>query len=124
MSVCGAVPKFLEDIVEILAKEIGIRKNKVCKRNRQSTWGFGYQGTPALRIRDWMYTDATVWMECKRCKFYSYEYSSLRPQDKKHQEQIINAEMKQRGWKLLSEYKGYYKSITIQCDKGHIWTTL
>jgi hypothetical protein len=34
-----------------------------------------------LRIREWLYEDATVWMECKKDKFYSFEYP-VRSRDK------------------------------------------
>lgn len=63
-------------------------------------------------------------MECKKERFFSFEYPSSRPRDHRHQEELIDAEMKKRGWKRLSPYEGWSKKMTIQCDKGHTWTTL
>jgi len=132
-SICGAVPKFLEDVVDVIVEEANVSKNTVIDRSKEeydrelknSTASlFSYSGTPALRIRDWLYEDSSVSMDCKKEKFYSWDYSSKRPQDKEHQTQIIDTEMERRGWKRLSEYKGYYGDMTIQCDKGHVWTTL
>lgn len=124
MNFVGAAPDFLRHIVNVFSERVGVRQVSVIKRKgKGSTWLFSYQGTPALRIRDWIYTDSTVWMECKKDKFYSYDYSVIKPQDKEHQQQIIDAEMTKRCWKRLSEYKGWEGELTIKCEKGHIWTT-
>lgn len=135
-SICGGVATFLENVVKVFVEEIGVTTNKVLRsklKEKQkirfksnieySAWRFSYQGTPALRIRDWMYDGATVWMECKKNKFYYYDYSMNRPQDKEHQKAIIDNLTAQRGWKRLSEYKGYENDMTFQCNEGHIYTT-
>jgi hypothetical protein len=117
------VEKFCNAIADVISDGAGVDRNKVVSRKHNGDFGLNYQGTPALRIRDWMYKDATVWMECKKDKFYSHDYSLSRPQDKQHQTAIIDSELNRRAWKRLSEYKGYHRHITLQCDKNHIWTT-
>lgn len=124
MSIVGAVPPFLEHVVKTFSLEIGVKQVAVGKNSKKgSTWRFSYQGTPALRIRDWMYEGATVWMECKKDNFYSYSYSSLRPRDKEHQEFVIDKLAEERHWKRLSEYNGRDEDMKFMCDKGHIYET-
>lgn len=124
MNIVGAVPAFLEKIVEIYSIETGVKRAKVIKRKKsKSTWMFCYQGAPALRIRDWMYEGATIWMACKKDKFYSYNYSLSAPQDKELQESKIDQQMQNRGWQRLSGYEGWEGNLTIKCDQGHVWST-
>lgn len=120
---CGAVPEFLQQVMDILCEEVGVEPVVIAKRKKSNTRSISWQGTPALRIRDYIYDGATVWMEYKKQIFFSHDYSMLRPQDKQHQEQIIDGLALERGWIRLSEYNGYYEDMTFQCDKGHIYTT-
>lgn len=128
MGICGAVPEFLQAIVDILYTKTGVDKVKVIRRklkgNATNTWAFSYSGTPALRIRDFLYGETGTSMDCKRKKFYEFNYSSIRPQDKEHQNVILQKLVEKKNGLLLSKYIGYDKPITVQCEKGHIWTTL
>jgi hypothetical protein len=128
MSICGAVPEFLQAIVNILSAEVGVKMVKVIRRkwkgNATNTWAFSYSGTPALRIRDFLYGEAGTSMDCKRKKFYEFNYSSKRPQDKEHQNIILQKLVEKKNGLLLSKYFGYDEPITVQCEKGHVWTTL
>jgi len=73
MSLVGAVPEFLECIVKIFSTESGVKQASVVKRKTQGqTYMFSYQGNPSLRIRDWLYQDATIYMDCKKEKFFSW----------------------------------------------------
>jgi len=124
MSITGAVPEFLERIYLEMSNGAGVEFRKAIKhKGSNSTYHIGVQGTPALRVRDWMYENAEIYMECKKDKFYSYNYSSKRPRDQKHQEELIDKELSSRGWKRLSPYNGRNSDMIFQCSKNHIFTT-
>jgi hypothetical protein len=128
MSICGAVSEFLQVIVNILSTEVGVKKAKVIRRKLKghvtNTWAFSYSGTPALRIRDFLYGEGGISMDCKKRKFDEFNYSSGRPHDKEHQNVILQKLVEKKGGSILSKYIGYYEPITVQCKNGHIWTTL
>ena len=127
MNICGAVPEFLQAIVDILSSEVGVGQVKVSRRKyrgqQTGTWAFSYSGTPSLRIRDYLYKEGGVYMNCKRDAFYSFGYSSKRPQDKQHQYERVNNLVQEKGGTLLSDYAGYRQQITIRCKEGHVWKT-
>ncbi len=127
MSICGAVPKFLQAIVSRLTSNAGTAPVKVIRRRLRGvetgTWTFSYSGTPALRVRDYLYGKGGPWMDCKRDRFYSFEYASKRPRDKEHQTEIVRQLVAARGGTLLTVYSGYHQPITVQCQVGHTWAT-
>jgi len=73
-SIASGVESFLTDIRKLFVEELDLNNNKIYKSKRRNhSYSLSYEGKPALKIRDWMYNGATVFMECKKEKFYSYE---------------------------------------------------
>jgi len=125
MAIVGGVPEFLREIVRILASEVGVKNVKVLQRSvrgeKTGTWAFSYTGAPAMRIRDYLYRDADTFMECKREKFFSFDYSQKRPHDTKLQNDRLKAMIESKGGTLRSDYEGYYGRVKVECDRGHVW---
>lgn len=123
-SISGAVPEFLEKISLEISKSCDVNTTNAIKHiNERSTYHIGYFGSSAIKIRDWMYSGASVYMEYKREKFFSFDYPKNKSKDKKYQENEIDKELSSRGWKRLSQYNGYNKDITLKCNNDHIFTT-
>lgn len=83
-SICGA-ERFIEDLQEYMCSILGLSKTKLARREGGFTkvvWGGKHQ---PLRIRDWLYADATVYMQRKweifadvSSKRFSYRASPYR----------------------------------------------
>jgi len=120
---CGFVIEFLQEIMDIICEEVGVSPVTIVTRKKTNTKSITWEGVPALRIRDYIYKDATVWMERKKYIFYSIDYAALRPQDEQHQEAIIDKLAKKRGWERLSKYQGWDRDMIFKCNNGHIYDT-
>lgn len=77
--ICGGVKKFIDDVATIMTKYTCVQKNKVSKDKTKNCWRIAYGGIPALKIRDWFYAGATVWMEYKKEIFDSFVHQPKKP---------------------------------------------
>lgn len=127
MAIVGGAPRFLREVVSILSQEVGVKRVKTIQRKVRGestgTWAFSYTGAPSLRVRDYLYHGATVFMESKRERFFSFDYGSSRPHDKLLQTERLKDLVESRGGKLLSEYSGYDGVVKLRCSRGHKWET-
>ena len=124
--ICGGSDGFLKSVVGKLSEHAGVDRNKVIRRQINGvptrTYVFTYQGAPALRIRDAIYSCDAECFGGKKAKFFSYEYPSSRPHDRRDQQLRWENRIQQLGGKLLGVYVRDSVPFEVECKCGHVWS--